>query len=160
LFARISLIETSLARQTGEEVGEMTESERNERCAFGAWGILAAIDLYGCDPGLVRSEEFLREVGIKLTEVVGMKRYGDPQVYRFGIGDLEGLTLVQLIETSTITIHCDETDNRVFIDLFSCKHFESKDACDFLVGTYKARDYYLREFLRGRQMNVMTCKGV
>jgi S-adenosylmethionine/arginine decarboxylase-like enzyme len=57
-----------------------------------------------------------------------MKAYGEPQIIHFGEDNKAGYTLVQLIETSNITAHFCEQDNAAFIDIFSCKEFDPKDA--------------------------------
>ena len=31
---------------------------------------------------------------------------------------------MQFIETSTITVHADEVENRCFVDIFSCRSFD------------------------------------
>jgi pimeloyl-ACP methyl ester carboxylesterase len=47
---------------------------------------------------------------------------------RFGAGKLEGWSAMQFIETSSITIHADELSNRCFIDVFSCRPFNTEAA--------------------------------
>ena len=59
-----------------------------------------------------------------------MVAFGDPQIVMFGSGNKKGYTLVQLIETSNITAHFCEETNDVYIDVFSCKPFESKDVIE------------------------------
>jgi len=55
-----------------------------------------------------------------------MVPYGEPQVIHFGSGDKAGFTLVQLIETSNISAHFCEETNDMYLDVFSCKPFDSK----------------------------------
>jgi S-adenosylmethionine/arginine decarboxylase-like enzyme len=88
------------------------------------WGTLAAIDLHGCgidrlsDPGRIRA--FVPEV----IDAIGMRAHGPLLLERFGDGDLEGWSAMQFIETSSITIHADETSGRCFVDVFSCRPFD------------------------------------
>jgi len=56
-----------------------------------------------------------------------MVPYGEPQVVRFGSGNKQGYTLVQLIETSNITAHFVEETNDMYLDVFSCKDFRPED---------------------------------
>lgn len=57
-----------------------------------------------------------------------MVAHGPLHMDRFGIGDLEGWSAMQFIQTSTITVHADEVDGRCFIDVFSCKEFDPEQA--------------------------------
>jgi S-adenosylmethionine/arginine decarboxylase-like enzyme len=54
-----------------------------------------------------------------------MVPFGPPQVHHFGSGNKAGYTLVQLIETSNITAHFVEETNDMYLDVFSCKPFQS-----------------------------------
>ena len=103
-----------------------------------AWGQLTAINLYGCDKELLTNPEKIKTFVLELCKTIAMKPYGEPNLQRFGEGDLEGYTLVQLIETSSITVHLDETGKRAFIDVFSCKEFDAKKALDFSQDYFKA----------------------
>ena len=51
--------------------------------------------------------------------------YGKPQLVMFGTGNKKGYTLIQLIETSNICAHFVEETNDMYLDVFSCKHFDS-----------------------------------
>ena len=61
----------------------------------------------------------------KLVAAIDMKPYGEPQVVMFGEGNKRGYTLIQLIETSNIAGHFCEESNNAYLDVFSCKPFES-----------------------------------
>jgi S-adenosylmethionine/arginine decarboxylase-like enzyme len=54
-----------------------------------------------------------------------MVPYGEPQVQHFGSGNKAGYTLVQLIETSNICAHFVEETNDLYLDVFSCKPFNT-----------------------------------
>ena len=96
-----------------------------------AWGQLTILDLYGCKRDVLVDEGRLREFVLELCGKIGMKSFGESIVKRFGEGSLEGYSVMQFIETSSITIHCDEVDNRAFIDIFSCKEFDADIAKEF-----------------------------
>jgi S-adenosylmethionine/arginine decarboxylase-like enzyme len=51
--------------------------------------------------------------------------YEKPQLVMFGTGNKKGYTLIQLIETSNICAHFVEETNDMYLDVFSCKHFDS-----------------------------------
>lgn len=106
------------------------------------------ITVYGCDENLVRDKEYLAKFGKALCDVIRMKPFGDPLVHRFGKGKLEGYSMVQLIETSNITVHLDEFENKAFVDIFSCRPFISEKAADFSRDYFKGKDYHLQELER------------
>lgn len=112
------------------------------------WGIVASIDVYHCDPQLISDKEEIKKFIIALVDHIGMVRYGEPMIERFAEGALEGCSALQFIETSSITMHFDETQNRAFIDIFSCKYFDYKQAEQFCLSYLKGDQaksvYYLR----------------
>ena len=77
-----------------------------------------------------------------------MIRHGEPHIERFAEGELEGYSAMQFIETSSVTMHFDETEDRAFIDIFSCKFFDHAQAekfCkEFFEGKKSSSVYYLR----------------
>ena len=92
------------------------------------WGMLAAIDLRDCrrehlsDAGRIRG--FVQAVVV----AIGMRAHGPTHVERFGCGELEGLSALQFLETSSITVHADEVGRRCFVDIFSCRVFDAEVA--------------------------------
>jgi S-adenosylmethionine/arginine decarboxylase-like enzyme len=95
------------------------------------WGKLGSINLYECNPKKIRNRRDIREFVKQLCVEINMKPYGPCMVKRFGEDSLEGYSAIQFIETSSITLHFDETENRAFIDVFSCKDFDVKKAEKF-----------------------------
>ena len=82
------------------------------------WGMLAAIDLHGCEYRALADPDSLRAFVPALVDAIGMKAHGPLLLERFGDGDLEGWSAMQFIETSSITIHADEVSGRCFVDVF------------------------------------------
>jgi len=78
-----------------------------------------------------------------------MVPYGKPVIDRFGDGTLEGVSGFLFIMTSSITIHCDEVNNQVFIDIFSCKPFNPEASLKFLLSEFKTSDYRQSFITRG-----------
>ena len=109
-----------------------------------SWGLLAVINLYQCDPGLIRDPGAINEFVVKLCDVIEMKRFGEAVIKCFGRGALKGYSMMQLIETSSITAHFDEIQNRAFIDIFSCKSFDPQKALQFCADFFKASDMAMR----------------
>ena len=104
------------------------------------WGQLSIIDLHDCDSELIKNPEQIKEFALALCKEIGMIPYGQPRVERFGQGDIEGYSMVLFIETSTITAHFDEIENRAFIDIFSCKEFDSEKAEQFSKEYFKSQE--------------------
>ena len=102
-------------------------------------GQLTIINLRKCNEKLVRSKNHLEKFGLILSKIINMKPYGKMIIKRFGKGNLRGYTGVQLIETSSIVVHLDEHENKVFIDIFSCKKFDSKKARAFSKSYFKSK---------------------
>jgi S-adenosylmethionine/arginine decarboxylase-like enzyme len=90
------------------------------------WGMLAAIDLYGCQRRRLEDPNSIRTFVTNVIEAIGMRAYGPLRLERFGDGELEGWSAMQFIETSSITIHADEFSGRCFIDVFSCRAFDAE----------------------------------
>ncbi|MCK9595662.1 S-adenosylmethionine decarboxylase [Candidatus Pacearchaeota archaeon] len=113
-----------------------------------SFGKIALINLYGCNPSLIKNKKYIKNFIKELCKLINMKPYGKSQIKRFGKGNLEGISAVQFIETSSITIHFDETKSRAFIDIFSCKNFNVKKAEIFSKKYFKADKSSSREIIR------------
>ena len=107
------------------------------------WGRSASVDLHGCDPLLVKNPAAIRRFIRTLITELKMKRVGPAMIKRFGHKKLRGYSLMQFIETSTITAHFDEQGNRAFIDIFSCKTYNVKKVALFCKKFFKAKGYVL-----------------
>ena len=73
-----------------------------------------------------------------------MTPYGLPTIVRFGEDPVVcGYSLVQLIETSNITAHFAEDTNSIYLDIFSCKDYDSEEAADFTKEFFEAESYIM-----------------
>jgi len=104
------------------------------------WGVLTSIDLFECDPKIINSEKDIKDFAIMLCDLIDMKRYGECQIYRFGSGDKEGYTFLQLIETSLISGHFAAETNNAYIDVFSCKYYDPEIVVEFAKEFFKANN--------------------
>lgn len=106
----------------------------------GAWGLTASIDLAGCDHELIQSPKAIRKFVKEMITAIDMKTYGPMHLERFAEGHLEGYSVMQFIETSSLTIHFDHMiADRAFIDIFSCKFFDPERAEQFSKQFFKAK---------------------
>lgn len=103
----------------------------NEKDYFGQELVL---NLYECDLKKISSGEDIKNFVVTLCDdVIFMKRYGEPQIPHFGHDNpiTAGYSLVQLIETSSITGHFSEYKKSCYINIFSCKWFDMEKAAAF-----------------------------
>ncbi len=101
------------------------------------WGRSCSVDLHGLDDSLI-NPEYIRKYVRKLCTLLNMKRHGPTEIGRFGKGKLRGYSMMQFIETSSITAHFDDKGHRAFIDIFSCKQFNPKKVARFSQKFFKA----------------------
>ncbi|MBU2617028.1 MAG: S-adenosylmethionine decarboxylase [Nanoarchaeota archaeon] len=113
-----------------------------------SWGKFVAVDLNGCDES-IRESVMIRNFISGLCDVIGMKMKGSLHLERFGVGELDGYSCIQFIETSSVTAHFDEKDSRAFIDIFSCKDFDEGVAADFCKEFFNASEANVRVLERG-----------
>jgi S-adenosylmethionine/arginine decarboxylase-like enzyme len=103
------------------------------------WGVSTCIDLYHCDPQLIRCASSIRRFVAELIELIEMRAYGPCRVVHFGQdARVAGFSMVQLIETSCITGHFANESNHAYLDLFSCKPYSVDKAAAFCQTFFKA----------------------
>lgn len=121
----------------------------NEAIARNAWGIASAIDIYNCDPEIIRDADAIRRFVVELCDLIEMKRFGETQVVHFGEDErVAGYSMVQLIETSLISGHFANLTNAVYLDVFSCKPYLPEMVQDFAEKFFKGTHSHLNISLR------------
>ena len=103
------------------------------------WGKSTSINLFECDRKKLTDPNAIKIFIQRVIKKVDMKAHGPCHIERFGVGKLQGYSAIQFIETSSITVHCDEVGNRVFIDVFSCKNFDATRARNFAIKFFEAK---------------------
>ncbi len=93
------------------------------------WGQHLIVDMAGCDSTAVGDRTTIARFCRDLVAAIGMTAHGEPLIEHFAahMPDVAGYSLVQLIETSSITGHFVEARNEAYLDVFSCRPF-SDDA--------------------------------
>lgn len=124
-------------------------SSRTTHFSMNSWGISTAIDLFECRPLEIREPSKITEFLQRLVALIDMKAYGEPIIVRFGSGNKYGYSAIQLIETSAIVCHFDETGNNAYIDIFSCKDYDVEKATDFCMEFFGAERAEYTEVARG-----------
>ena len=108
------------------------ESTRDRAAREGVWGVAASIDIYECDPEMIRNADEIRRFVAELCDLIEMKRYGDTVVIHFGEDErVAGYSMTQLIETSLISAHFANQTNATYLDVFSCKPYDPELVADF-----------------------------
>jgi len=97
------------------------------------YGYELIMDLYGCDLAVISSKKKLQDYVNKLCKIIDMKKYGKTRIPYFGLSEAftKGYSLVQLIETSSITGHFSEAWKTAYINVFTCKTMDKKAALKF-----------------------------
>ena len=113
--------------------GTMDVTSTNPILDSNTFGMEVVLYLYECNPETIRSKERLQEYARELCRVIEMTPYGAPFAERFGLNEAKtaGYSIVQLIETSSITGHFSEERNSAYINIFSCKEFDPEQAVEF-----------------------------
>jgi S-adenosylmethionine/arginine decarboxylase-like enzyme len=122
---------------------ENTAKKINEMTA--PWGIQSCIDLYDCNPETIRDAEKIKQFVKELCVLIDMKRFGETQVVHFGADEkVAGFSMTQLIETSLISAHFANLTNTTYLDVFSCKYYDSDKAADFAKKFFGAKEVSLQ----------------
>lgn len=100
------------------------------------------LNLYECNLEKISSGDAIKEFVVKLCDnVIKMKRYGEPLIPHFGHDNpiTAGYSLVQLIETSSVTGHFSEYKKSAYINIFSCAWFDLEKTAQFCQEFFEAK---------------------
>ena len=123
-----------LVKNSGEK--DIIRSDSGTKPDF--WGYHLILNCTDCDKDAIRSKPHIRAFLKKVIDITDMKAWGKPIIMdtkRKPIfmalengerPDLFGISVVQLIHTSSITIHFMNDTGDAYFDFFSCKNFEPK----------------------------------
>ncbi|MBU2504751.1 MAG: S-adenosylmethionine decarboxylase [Candidatus Omnitrophica bacterium] len=115
-----------------------------------AFGYELIIDLTGCDKNIISSKKKLQVYVDKLCKLIKMKKYGKTLLPYFGekAAFTKGYSLVQLIETSSITGHFSDLWGTAYINIFSCKRYNHALAKKFTCQFFSAKKAKARFLIR------------
>jgi S-adenosylmethionine decarboxylase len=105
------------------------------------WGQHLIIDLAAGRLDAVCSRETIERFARALVEEIEMRAFGEPILAHFAEHSPEaaGWTLVQLIETSSITGHFCDASGDAYLDVFSCRRFDPQVVIDLVRATFQPR---------------------
>ena len=114
------------------------------------FGYELIMDLYECDKDVITSKKKLKEYVDTLCKLIKMKQYGKTLLPYFGEKAVytKGYSLIQLIETSSITGHFSDFWNTAYINIFSCKKYDQELAKKFTKQFFKAKKTKVRFIIR------------
>jgi S-adenosylmethionine decarboxylase len=112
------------------------------------WGYHLILDCSNCDFSKISDGNNIKNFIKELVTKIDMKAFGEPIIQRFALEDATktGYSLVQLIETSSITGHFVELNGDAYIDIFSCKQYSQELAKEIVMKYFnpkKIRTTYL-----------------
>lgn len=76
------------------------------------------IDLHGCVSEKLIDSQALEECGNGILQALGVKNQAEASSHPSVRRDQKGYAIAQFFEGGSLTLHVDEADNRIFIDLF------------------------------------------
>lgn len=113
------------------------------------WGYHVRLDVAGCDHHAITDYDTIYRFSKQLVKDIDMVAYGEPQIVKFGEGDKQGYTLIQLIETSNICAHFVDYNDTGYLDVFSCKEFDVDVVVNLVVDYFKAKS--IKKDFKARQ---------
>lgn len=108
------------------------------------------LNLFDCNPEPIRSGNLILEFIDKLCVLIDMKKYGKPFLERFAEHSeiAAGYSVAQMIETSQIAGHFSEYWNNAYLNIFSCKPFDSQVAQNFAKEFFGAKKVKAKLLIR------------
>ncbi|MDP2682015.1 MAG: S-adenosylmethionine decarboxylase [Deltaproteobacteria bacterium] len=111
------------------------------------YGKELVLDLFGCSDRILSKRDIKRFV-YELCDLIKMKRYKDAYVCYFGNKYSKGYSIFQFIETSSVTGHFSDEYKSAYLNIFSCKPFNSKEVAAFAKIYFNASKYKYKEINR------------
>jgi len=123
---------------------------RTEEMEKKVFGYELVMDLSDCDLSVMSSKKKLAEYVNKLCKLIKMKKYGKVQLPYFGLEkpQTKGYSLLQFIETSSITGHFSEYWRKSYINIFSCKPYNHRLAANFTKEFFGSKHAKIRFLVR------------
>lgn len=122
---------------------------KNEYQKAHSWGLSTHIDLKGCDIQIIKNKKKLAEFTNTLCKLLKVNKFGPTTLVKLGkYPELYGYSMMQLIETSSLTGHFVEANGNVYIDIFSCRLYNPHTAKKFCDTFFKAKSSTMKVLIR------------
>jgi len=120
-----------------------------EKRTYG-YGPHLMLDLNDCNPEILNDLEACFKLLFELPPKIKMTKITQPYVFRYDASDPEesGITGIVIIAESHISLHTYPKKKFVFVDLFSCKPFDTEMAKNHIVNFFQSRS--VKSFIRER----------
>jgi len=111
------------------------------------------LDLNNCKSAALNSLEACFAFLNDLPEKIGMSKITQPYIFRYSgeIPEDNGITGVVIIAESHISIHTYPQKRFVFMDIFSCKPFNTEMATEYAIDFFEAETFVVNTVNRGEQ---------
>ena len=132
-----------------------SESDEERILDENDYGMELVLDLHDCDPDTF-TREAIEMYFSDLCELIDMEpcvlHFWDdrdvPEAERQTNPKTKGTSAVQFILTSSIVIHTLDLLRAVYLNIFSCKHFDSEAAAKFSAEAFGSKDWSVRVLQR------------
>lgn len=116
-----------------------------------AWGLSCAFDFKGADKKKISEPDIVKKFIKELCDEINMKMYGETWIEKFASHDhrLYGITVLQAIETSSITAHFAENIGEIYLDVFSCAEYDPQKVLEFTNGFFNCSGKIVNNSERG-----------
>lgn len=117
-----------------------------------SFGPHLTIDLKGCSKEVLSNYEKHFNYLKTLPEIIEMTPITQPYVFPYSglVPSDKGITGVVIIAESHLSIHSFEEKGHSFIDIFSCKEFDTDKAIEITLETFKPKSYEVNIVERGK----------
>ncbi len=116
-----------------------------------AFGPHLTLDLSDCNQRKLSDLEFIFKLLNELPDKIGMTKITQPYVFQYSglVPEDKGITGFVIIAESHISIHTFQEKDYVFIDIFSCKHFDYEYAKHYLIKAFESKNPKCQVVMRG-----------
>lgn len=106
------------------------------------YGMELTLNLYECNLKKINTRKYLDEfVKTLCDKIIKMKRFGKTLIPNFGHDNptTSGYSLVQLIETSSVTGHFSDSQRSCYLNIFSCAYYDPEKTANFCKEFFEAK---------------------
>ena len=120
-----------------------------------AFGPHLMLDLHKCNKEKMTDFNLISSLLKDLPEKVGMTRISEPNVmeYTDQWATTPGITGFVVLAAGNISLHTFPDDNYVFMDIFSCRHFDYEAVKQYIIDLFECESPISHLVERGAEFN-------
>jgi len=109
------------------------------------------LDLNECNVEKLNDYKLIFNILSDLPDKIGMTKITQPYVFPYSglVPEDEGITGIVIIAESHISIHTFPLKKYVFIDVFSCKQFDTDKVSEYFINVFETKKYNQHITYRG-----------